>query len=283
MDETNQEPPSGAPPLHLAWWSAPLSTFRAQTDAGIVERLNLRLVESHFTARADQLSAWRTTLPILRAAVAGLPDHWRLLFEYPLLRLGRRLDVVLVSDPAIFVFEFKMKQFDRSARSQAEDYALDLRDFHAGSRHHPIIPILVVSGAKPAPPIWPLLWNNYDNPLFEASDLSLPNLLAEIISRIDHRGVDIEAWEQAPYKPVPTIVEAALMLYRKHGVADIKAARADMSNLTRTTEAILAAVREAKANSAYIIVFVTGIPGAVMPDRIGVQGTSDQVALNPLI
>jgi hypothetical protein len=56
-----------------------------------------------------------------------------------------------------------------------------------------------------------------------------------------------------------------------------------MSNLTRTTEAILAAVREAKANSAYIIVFVTGIPGAVMPDRIGVQGTSDQVALNPLI
>jgi hypothetical protein len=262
MDETKREHPSESPPLHLAWWSASIGTFRTQTDAGIVERLNLRLVESHFTARADQLSAWRSTLPILRAAVAGLPGHWRLLFEYPLLRLGRRLDVVLVSDRAIFVLEFKIKQFDRSARSQAEDYALDLRDFHAGSRHHPIVPILVVPGAKPAAPNWPLLWNNYDNPLFEASDVSLPNLLAEIISRIDHRGVDIEAWEQAPYKPVPTIVEAALMLYRKHGVADIKAARAEMSNLTRTTDAILAAVRDAKATGAHIIVFVTGIPGA---------------------
>jgi hypothetical protein len=201
-------------------------------------------------------------LPILRSAIAGLPEHWRLLFEYPLLRLGRRLDVVLVSDRAIFILEFKTKQFNRSARSQAEDYALDLRDFHAGSRHHPIVPILVVSGAKPALPIWPLLWNNYDNPLFEASDLSLPNLLAEIISRIDHRGIDIGAWEQATYKPVPTIVEAAIMLYRKHGVADIKAARADMSNLTLTTEAILDAVKDAKANSSHIIVFVTGIPGA---------------------
>jgi len=262
MQETTQQQPLGSPPLHLAWWSASIGVFRAQTDASIVERLNLRLVESHFTARADQLSAWRSTLPILRAAVAGLPGHWRLLFEYPLLRLGRRLDVVLVSDRAVFVFEFKMKQFDRAARSQAEDYALDLRDFHAGSRHHPIVPILVVSGAMPAEPNWPLLWNNYDNPLFEASDVSLPYLLAEIISRIDHRGVDIETWEQAPYKPVPTIVEAAVMLYRKHGVADIKAARADMSNLSATTDAILAAVRDAKANSTYIIVFVTGIPGA---------------------
>lgn len=248
--------------LHRAWWSGSLEFFRAQEDEQIVERLNLKLVEAHFSGRADQVTAWRTTLPILRRALLKMPSNWQLLFEYPLLRLGRRLDVVLVTDRAIFVMEFKTKQFDRIARTQAVDYALDLRDFHAGSRRHPIIPILIATGANPAPPVWPLFWNNYDNPLFEASDKTLSDLLTEIITKIDHRGVDIAGWEHATYRPVPTIVEAAIMLYRKHGVAEIKAARADMTNLTRTTDAILEAINYAKANNAHIIIFVTGIPGA---------------------
>ena len=251
-----------ATPSHLAWWSATLEEFDRQSDEHIVARLTLRLVEAHFTARAAQVSAWRITLPILRSALSGLPFRWRVLLEYPLLRLGRRLDVVLVSDRAIFVFEFKTGDFSVAARMQAEDYALDLRDFHAGSRHHPIVPILVANSAKPAQPVWPLFWSNYENPLFEASASSLPKLLAEIVSRIDHRGVDIEAWEHAPYRPVPTIVEAAIMLYRKHGVGEIRTARADLGNLTETSDVILKAIAEAKATGTYIIVFVTGIPGA---------------------
>jgi hypothetical protein len=250
------------PAPHLAWWSATLDSFRAQTDERIVERLNLRLVEAHFTARADQVAAWRGALPVLRAALAGLPGDWRLLLEYPLLRLGRRLDVILVTDRAIFVMEFKTSPLDTTARAQAEDYALDLRDFHAGCRHHPIVPILVAAGAKPAAPTWPLFWSTYVNPLFEASASALPDLITEILARIHHRGVDIAGWEQAPYRPVPTIVEAAIMLYRKHGVAEIRTARADSGNLSRTNSVILEAIAAAKAHGGHIVVFVTGIPGA---------------------
>ncbi len=158
--------------------------------------------------------------------------------------------------------EFKTNQLNHAGRCQAEDYALDLRDFHAGSRQHPIVPLLVAIGAKPAVPVWPLLWSNYENPVFEASENTLPALLAEIISRVVHDGVDIEGWEFAPYRPVPTIIEAARMLYRKHGVAEIKIAHADKTNLTLTTEVILQAIRDAKAKKQRIIVFVTGIPGA---------------------
>ena len=57
------------------------------------------------------------------------------------------------------------------------------------------------------------------------------------------------AWEAAPYRPVPTIVEAATMLYNRHGVADIAAARADVGNLTRTTDAIRRAVEAARAGN----------------------------------
>ena len=48
----------------------------------------------------------------------------------------------------------------------------------------------------------------------------------------------LRAWEDAPYRPVPTIVEAATMLYNRHGVGDIAAARADVGNLGQTTAAI---------------------------------------------
>ncbi len=259
-------PHEPSPPVktlsHLAWWSANLGDFAATADERIIERLNLRLVEAHFTPHTQQITAWRDLLPILRPALAGLPADWRLLIEYPLLRLERRLDAVLVTDRAIIVFEFKTAAIDKAALQQAEDYARDLRDFHVGSRHHPVVPVVVSSVGEPVRPNWPLLWLNYDNPAFEASPRSLPDLLAGILDRIDHRGVAVDAWEGSTYRPVPTIIEAALMLYRKHGVEDIKAARADANNLTGTTDAILQAVRDARAGSRHIIVFVTGIPGA---------------------
>jgi hypothetical protein len=246
----------------MAWWSSSLCSFRQQSDGGIVERLNLRWVEGNYTARANQLPVWRDAVNALRSATSGMPDHWQLLLEYPLLRLGRRLDAVLLTDGVIFVMEFKTNEFSRSGRTQAEDYALDLRDFHAGSRHHPIVPILVAGRGMPASPIWPLLWVNYANPVFEASAASLGGLLMEIVARVDHSGIDIDAWEKAAYHPVPTIIEAARMLYRKHGVADIKSSRAGETNLTLTTDVILQTILEAKENGRHIIIFVTGIPGA---------------------
>jgi hypothetical protein len=255
--------PHPAARSYHAWWSAPLGEFFQQNDTEIVERLAIRLVEAHPGTRATQLLAWWETVALLRSALAGLPDNWQLLLEYPLLRLGKRLDAVLVSDRAIFAIEFKAKseKFDNTARMQVEDYALDLQDFHAGSINHPIIPILVASAAKPKLQQWPLALSGVF-PVLEASSQSLSALISDVANFMPHRGVDIEGWEHAPYRPVPTIVEAATMLYRKHGVAEIAAARADTENLTRTTDVILRAVQHARQTNSYIIVFVTGIPGA---------------------
>ena len=61
---------------------------------------------------------------------------------------------------------------------------------------------------------------------------------------------------------MPTIVDAACMLYAKHGVADIRAARADAGNLRATSDAILAEIEQARNAGKRLAVFVTGIPGA---------------------
>ena len=74
--------------------------------------------------------------------------------------------------------------------------------------------------------------------------------------------MDTAAWANAPYRPVPGIVDAACTLFSHHGVGDIAATRADAKNLSATTNAILAAIAKARANCLHMILFVTGIPGA---------------------
>ncbi len=225
-----------------AWWSGDVAELLASEPETIVQRLALRLVETHYLNRDTQLHAWRQQIALLRTSLRDSPGTWRVLFEYPLLRLGRRIDVVLLTERANLVLEFKVGATSIArgrSPEQAEDYALDLFDFHAESRVHPIVPILVATEAR-APPIeWPLIWFGVTNVLI-ASSVTLGPLLRDVAARIPvgAQVLDARAWEAAAYKPVPTIVEAATMLYNRHGVAEIAEARADVGNLSRTTDAI---------------------------------------------
>jgi len=248
-----------------AWWSASVADFLKCEPDVVLGVLSTRLVETHPLNRATQIQAWREQIALLRRVLQGSPGNWRLLLEYPLLRLGRRVDTVLLTDAVIMVLEFKVGagSFNNIDRQQVEDYALDLLDFHTESRRYPLVPILVATGAKPATRSWPLLWHGV-TPVFDASATTLACLLHEIAIRAPpaEPALDAAAWEAAPYRPVPTIVEAATMLYSRHSVAEIAAARADVGNLTRTTEAIRSAIRSAEADRQHEVVFVTGIPGA---------------------
>ncbi len=188
------------------------------------------------------------------SALQDCPDDWRVLFEYPLLRLGRRIDTVLLTGHAIIVLEFKIGATSITTldRQQTEDYALDLFDFHAASRGHPIVPILVATQARAPAPEWPLLWFAVTGVFVATAAITSDRCCATSSSRIPKaaRALDARAWEAAPYRPVPTIVEAATMLYNRHGVADIAEARADVGNLGRTTDAISHAVEAARMRPA---------------------------------
>lgn len=246
-----------------AWWSGSAKEFCTHEVSAIVGCLALRLVENHTVNREEQLRAWREQILILQPILTATPD-WTVIFEYPMIRLGRRIDVVLLSDRAIFVLEFKVgaASFTNADRQQVEDYALDLYDFHADSRTIPIVPVLVATAAAAKPTTPPLLVQPI-MPIIEAIPDNLQAQLATTSARLPRPAhFDAPAWDSAPYRPVPTIVEAATMLYRKHGVADIAAARADVTNLGRTTDAIKAAIEDAVREHQRLIVFVTGIPGA---------------------
>ena len=248
-----------------AWWSGTLKELRECQPDRIVGQLATRLVEAHPLNRDTQLRAWRAEIAVLTESLAGAPAHWQLLLEYPLLRLRKRIDAVLLTEHAIFVLEFKVGStaFSQVDREQVEDYALDLFDFHAASREHPIVPILIATSARDRPGQWPLFTVPV-TPVQEATADSLFDIITGCVARAPaaQSPLDIGNWEAAPYRPVPTIVEAARMLYARHGVSEIAAARSDLANLTRTTDAILQTIDQARAARRHMIVFVTGIPGA---------------------
>jgi hypothetical protein len=248
-----------------AWWSGDAAELLTSEPEAIVQRLALRLVETHHLNRDTQLHAWRQQIVLLCTALQCAPSDWRVLLEYPLLRLGRRIDTVLLTDSAILVLEFKVGATTISLidRQQTEDYALDLFDFHAESRAHPVVPILVATQARPARTQWPLLWHGV-TPVLTASAATLGSLLIDMAARIPlaAQPLNPKNWEAAPYRPVPTIVEAATMLYNRHSVAEIAAARADVGNLGRTTGAAYRAIEAARSEQRHEVLFVTGIPGA---------------------
>ena len=250
-----------------AFWSGSPAVFLATPRASIVAVLAEAQIRHFRTNEVQQLRAWEVSIDLLKTALVDgrtSPDAWVLL-EYPLLRLGRRADAILLTAAAIFVLEFKVGSgaFDPAGREQVEDYALDLQDFHAGCRRHPIVPILVATEGR-ASPLMRSLGLAGVQPVIDADAHSLAALLRDLDETLPRAAEPLEpaAWIAAPYRPVPTIVEAACMLYARHGVADIAAARADTQNLTITTEALLQAIAHARAADERIVLFVTGIPGA---------------------
>ncbi len=245
-----------------AWWHGSAADL-SHNQAAVLDRLAGALVAHHSLNRREQLDAWRTEIGWLTAGLAVMPRA-HVILEYALLRLGRRIDAVVLLGGLVLVLEFKVTATGSgpAARRQVEDYALDLQDFHAGSRARTIVPILVVPDGAGLSPDQPLMLPGSVLPVIDVAASKLGACLERLAAADRGPPIDPLAWIAAAYRPVPTIIEAATMLYARHGVAEIAAARADAANLTRTTAAIAAAITAAETERRHLIVFVTGIPGS---------------------
>jgi hypothetical protein len=245
----------------------PVPTFLAADPQPLINQLAHDDFQRFQRNHAQQLRAWDITLLTLHRALEAWPEaaEFHLVLEFAILRLGRRIDAVLITPRAIIVLEFKAgaTAFDTTSQRQAEDYAIDLQDFHESSRNRPIIPILVATSAADPPTNLPLMLEGAWHPLL-ASARSLGPLLKDLHARLPSPTSPINpaTWHDAPYRPVPNIIDAACTLYTRNAVADIQSAGAPAHNLRETTTAILAAIAEAKTRSQHLAIFVTGTPGA---------------------
>ena len=102
----------------------------------------------HGKALTTTLEAWKAEISIMKSILLKLVSkEGRIIFEYDIPRLGKRIDVVLLLRGIIFCLEFKVGQKDalQSDVEQVMDYALDLKNFHRFSHDRMIVPILPIS------------------------------------------------------------------------------------------------------------------------------------------
>ena len=191
--------------------------------------------ENPFDLTDTQRNAWLEEIDILRCALAGR-DSGQILLEYSIPRLGKRADAVLLLDGIVFVLEFKAgeTQFKRPDIEQVWDYALDLKNFHEGSRDLVIVPILIATEAAPCP--GKAAPSQYDDrvlePICTAGD-SLRGWLDQLTGRYAEKR-DLTGWAISRYNPTPTIIQAASALYLNHSVEEITRSEAAGESLKRT-------------------------------------------------
>jgi hypothetical protein len=246
--------------MKRAYYSDTIAKF-LQTEPNAI--LGGLMRNSEFSSEITQRDAWLGEISILRQALSGYQGA--IYFEYSIPRMGRRIDVVLLIGPVIFVLEFKVgeKEFTASAMDQVMDYALDLKNFHESSHKQFIAPILVATKAKTKILSIEATPQN-DKTLFpiKCNSESIVEALAGVIKFVDGNVISQQEWELGRYSPTPTIIEAAMALYSGHSVEEISRSDAGAINLRQTTEAISNIIVSSKEHSRKSICFVTGVPGA---------------------
>jgi len=153
------------------------------------------------------------------------------------------------------------KNYDSAAMVQALDYAVDLKNFYAGSWNKTIISIFISTEAPDYEPNH----SKYSDNVWEVTKSNRNTLerhLASLYRKMFFPETVPDEWCDSSYRPTPTVIEAARALYEGHNVTDISRSDSGAINLGKTSGIITEIINESKLKSRKSICFITGVPGA---------------------
>ncbi len=243
-----------------AYYTAPVSGFLEEDSERI---LGILTKAHHHSLEEPQRSAWLDEITILKNALSTQRTG-QIFLEFYIPRMGKRADALLITDSLVFVIEFKTATREHSAQAleQVHDYALDLKNFHEGSHDAAIVPVLVSThAASEAVSDLKFAGDIVASPV-KTNDADLGPLLDQICALHKGPALDIADWMAKGYRPTPTIIEAAQVLYQTHNVSDISRREAGAKNLAETSECVGAIIELSRENGTKSICFVTGVPGS---------------------
>ena len=242
-----------------SYYSATITDFTRQPIAEILGIIHSNDISAETTIQ--QSNTWEIEVEVLKDQIRSFGDG-RVIFEYTIPRMGKRVDVVVLYRNIVFLLEFKCgdTEYRSSTYDQVYDYALDLRNFQKESHNKLLVPIMV---STRAPEVENVICerDRIIEPL-SCNAKNITQVIETVCARHTEPDFDYIAWENSEYLPTPTIVEAAQALYRGHNVHDITRSDAGAENLTVTTDEINRIIEHSKANHRKSICFVTGVPGA---------------------
>ena len=224
------------------------------------------LVKHSFDVGKEQTNAWENQISELQKRLARCGMDGDIIFEYDIIRLGKRIDVILLIRHMVFSLEFKNGKnvFTAQDAQQAEDYAIDIKNFHKESEDLYVCPILI---ATDAPEYYkPQSSSCYPDKQIYLQRENIETLIPKVdkISQLygDDGEIDFEKWFNSPYYPTPTIIAAAVEAYSSHDLSEIAQSEAGQDNINACESKINEIVDYAKNNKKKCVCFVTGVPGA---------------------
>ena len=250
-----------------AYYETSIAQFCSTSNANVFGQIHLNSTQQSVTHM--QGNAWEEEINVLRNALPSYPNG-RILFEFSIPRLGKRINTVVLLGDYVFILEFKTSTLKKEKakplaadRAQVWDYALDLKYFHEPSQSLKLVPVLVPTGVPSQD--FTLRSSSHDDLVYEpiiCNPQDLKTLFQQIYGFGDGAGNGHEQWSKGRYQPTPTIIQAASALYQHQSVANITRTAASGESLAATTEAVQRIIDHAKQHGEKVICFVTGVPGA---------------------
>src|SRR4051812_18405725 len=138
--------------MERAYFADTIDAFLSSSPNDILGELTRK---SAFAIEQTQTIAWNEQIDLLRTVLAPYRAAGGIFLEYSIPRLGRRIDVVAIIGPVVFVIEFKVGESKIHAHDldQVCDYALDLKNFHETSHAAPVAPVLVATQSPASAPL----------------------------------------------------------------------------------------------------------------------------------
>ncbi|MCH5158736.1 MAG: DUF2075 domain-containing protein [Clostridiales bacterium] len=239
------------------------STFEEFLEKNKNEIIGIIATNNGFDLNDLQKNTWLYEIDLLQGTLSNFPKDSKIIFEYVIPRIGKRIDNVLLINNIVFLLEFKVGEttYNHYAIDQVLDYALDLKNFHKESHNKLIVPILICSEADNNVNQISIYEDKIVSPLL-CNKNNLKDNILHILNKFTEESFDYNGWENSIYMPTPTIIEAAQALYANHNVEDIARSDAGAYNLSITTQKINEIIDYSKANNRKSICFITGVPGA---------------------
>ena len=250
-------------PLFTDFWHGTVREFLSFTQDTFLQQMCAQFsgyrktyhVREQVPSSAQE-RAWRDCFTVLQQVLAAeRDDAFQLVFEFCLPREGgRRPDVLLIGHHHVVVLEFKQKDLPvkQSDLDQAARYGYDLSSFHAVAQKQIVQTFLVLTKTQAPCDVF-----DHDR---KVRVISADQLDAAIALVKQDDAPDIDAWLEAPYEPIPSILTAAFQVMKGASLPEIRKAKS--YGLPETLTHLEEVVALAKERRAHVVAFVTGVPGA---------------------
>lgn len=258
-----------------SFYRASVGEFLTKSVEQIIATLSVSYANRGYTRQySDQTLTWERDINSLRRTledcVTRLADarNWGLLLEFSIPRKEMRIDAVLLIGDEIVILEAKSGDAFQQARRQIQEYALLLHYFHQASADRRIVPVIVSPEAGDPNldelnqyELFPQLAIYWINKVILSSWDELPTVLCAVDKRKDLR-IPVDSWDDSPYFPVPSIIDAALALRSGLSIREIAHSEASEFEIESVRQTIQGYVEKARSENQHAICFLTGVPGS---------------------